>query len=105
MARPRLPNDTRGNGHMFYLLMRDREDRDDLIAHMRAHDINAPFHYVPLHSAPAGKRLGRTFGERLPVTDDVSARLVRLPMFYALPDRIDEVVAAALSYFEKADAS
>ena len=99
VLRPYLPNDTQGNGHMFYLLMRDIDDRDAFIAHMKAHDIYTPFHYVPLHSAPAGRRLARTFGGSLPVTDDISGRLVRLPMFYELPDRIDTVIEAAQGYF------
>lgn len=96
---PRLPNDTVGNGHMFYLLMRDINDRDAFIAYMRDHNIITPFHYVPLHSAPGGQKFGRTYGNSLPVTDSVSARLVRLPMYYTLPERIDEVISAAKDYF------
>lgn len=98
-ARPHLPNDATGNGHMFYLMLRDINDRDAFIAHMRAHDIMAPFHYVPLHSAPAGRKLGRTFGDTLPVTDRTSACLVRLPMFFELTDRIDTVIDIAMDYF------
>jgi dTDP-4-amino-4,6-dideoxygalactose transaminase len=97
---PRWDAAATGNGHMFYLLMRDIEDRDGFIAHMRAAGILAPFHYVPLHSAPAGRRLARAHGE-LPVTDDVSARLVRLPMFWGLGDGIDEVIAAARAWLER----
>ena len=99
VTRPHIPNDTVGNGHMFYLMMRDIDDRDAFIAHMREAGINCPFHYVPLHSAPAGRRLGRTHLPELPVTDDTSARLVRLPMFYDLPRRMDDVIARALAYF------
>ena len=99
VKRPHIPNDTVGNGHMFYLMMRDIDDRDAFIAHMRAGDINCPFHYVPLHSAPAGQRFARTHGDALPVTDDTSARLVRLPMFYDLPERMDDVIDHALAYF------
>lgn len=99
VRRPHIPNDAVGNGHMFYLMMRDIDDRDAFISHMRDRGINCPFHYVPLHSAPAGQRLARTFGGALPVTDDTSARLVRLPMFYDLPERIDDVITSALAYF------
>ena len=96
---PRVPEMTSGNGHMFYFLMRDIEDRDAFISHMRSFGVYAPFHYVPLHSAPAGRIYGRTQGA-LPVTDDVSARLVRLPMFYSLDNAIDEVICRARSYFQ-----
>lgn len=93
------PPHTTGNGHMFYLLTRDMEDRIAFIAHMREQGIMTPFHYVPLHSSPAGQKLGRAAGV-LPVTDDVSARLVRLPMFYSLDDHIETVIQAATHYLD-----
>ena len=98
VALPVEPSQTTGNGHMFYLLMRDQEDRDGFIAHMRDSEIITPFHYVPLHSAPGGIKLGRFDGTALPVTDTISARLVRLPLFYSLGDGIDTVVNATLNY-------
>lgn len=88
---PRQPGDTIGNGHMFYLLMRDIEDRDAFITHLREHEIIAPFHYVPLHSAPGGQRFGRA-DQDLPVTDETYARLVRLPLYFTLGDEIDRVI-------------
>jgi dTDP-4-amino-4,6-dideoxygalactose transaminase len=91
---PVAPPDCVGNGHMFYLLLRDIEDRQAFIAHMRRHGIVAPFHYVPLHSAAAGLRFGRAEGS-MTATDDISARLVRLPMFQDLGERIETVIAAA----------
>lgn len=91
---PRRPGDVTGNGHMFYLLLRDIEDRTDFIARMRAEGITCPFHYVPLHSAPAGVRYGRAQGP-MDVTDDISARLVRLPMFYDLGSDIERVIDTA----------
>ncbi|WP_295075863.1 dTDP-4-amino-4,6-dideoxygalactose transaminase [Tabrizicola sp.] len=95
---PHVPQGVSGNGHMFYLLLRDIEDRDAFIAHMRAGGVVTPFHYVPLHSAPAGLRYGRADGP-LPVTDDTSARLARLPMFWALEDDgVDEIIALARDY-------
>lgn len=96
---PQQPENTTGNGHMFYLLMRDIEDRQAFIEHMRAAGILAPFHYVPLHSAPAGLKHARFHGNGLPVTDDISARLVRLPLFYELGDAAEAVIAQAQSYF------
>lgn len=97
---PYYPNYCTGNGHMFYMLLRDIEDRDAFIAHMRGSGIVTPFHYVPLHSAPAGLRYGRTNGS-LSVTNDISTRLVRLPMFFDLGEGIDAVVATARSYLER----
>ena len=96
---PRAPVDGTGNGHMFYLLMRDLEDRTAFIQHMRANDIVTPFHYVPLHSAPAGRQFGRTDGE-LPVTDRISATLVRLPMFFELGSDVEDVIDVASAYFD-----
>lgn len=98
---PMIPPDTRGNGHMFYMLLRNLEDRDAFIAHMRTAGIITPFHYVPLHSAPAGRMYSRFEGKGLPVTDDISARLVRLPIFYDLGEEIERVIEVAQSYFEK----
>jgi dTDP-4-amino-4,6-dideoxygalactose transaminase len=94
---PRRAKDVTGNGHMFYLILRDLEDRTDFIAHMRTNGVSCPFHYVPLHSAPAGLRLARATGD-MGVTDDISARLVRLPMFYELGDDIDAVIDAATRF-------
>lgn len=97
---PRKPPKTTGNGHMFYLLMNDRADRDAYIAYMRGHGINAVFHYVPLHSSPAGQRFGVT-PSSLPFTDDISDRLVRLPMYFALGEDIETVLSATGAYLEK----
>lgn len=97
---PVTPEATTGNGHMFYLLMRDIEDRQGFIDHMRGAGIIAPFHYVPLHSAPAGRKFARFTGNGLPVTDDIAARLVRLPLFFGLGAGIEEVIATARGYFE-----
>lgn len=91
VALPWHSDDVTGNGHMFYLMMRDIDDRDALISHLRASDIIAPFHYVPLHSAPGGQRFGRHTGE-LPVTDDTYARLIRLPLYFTLGNEIDRVI-------------
>ena len=96
VRRPVVPSHCGHNAHMFYLLLPDLERRTAFIARLRDDGILAVFHYIPLHSAPAGRRFGRS-GE-LPVTDDVGDRLVRLPLW--LPDmdqyRIESVAAAAL---------
>jgi dTDP-4-amino-4,6-dideoxygalactose transaminase len=79
------PEGVTANGHMFYVLLEDLATRSALIAHLRARGIHAVFHYVPLHSSPAGRRFGRVHGS-LPVTDDVSSRLLRLPLYYGLTE-------------------
>jgi dTDP-4-amino-4,6-dideoxygalactose transaminase len=97
---PFCPEDCVGNGHLFYLLLRDGADRDAFIDHMRAADVVTPFHYVPLHSSPAGLKYGRMSGNRLQVTDDVSERLVRLPLFFDLSSEMESVIDIGLSYFD-----
>lgn len=91
---PRIPEQTTGNGHMFYLLLEDRDARSDFIAFMKANEVLTPFHYVPLHSSPFGKANSRTHGP-MDITDDVAARLVRLPMFYTLGDDAGRVIELA----------
>ena len=97
VRRPIIPGHCANNAHMFYLLLRNLEHRTAFIARLRENGIMAVFHYIPLHSAPAGLRFGRASGE-LPVTDDVSDRLVRLPLW--LPDmdqrRVEAVAGEAL---------
>ncbi len=97
---PRHANMVTGNGHMFYLIMRDLADRTAFIAHMKAAEIITPFHYVPLHSAPAGKTYGRAHGD-MTVTNDISDTLVRLPMYFDIGANIEHVLSAALDYFEE----
>jgi len=74
------------NGHIYYLVLPDRNRRDAFIAGMRAEGISTPFHYVPLHSSPAGKRFGRA-AANLPFTDFAGDGLIRLPLFPALSER------------------
>ncbi|WNZ21447.1 dTDP-4-amino-4,6-dideoxygalactose transaminase [Leptolyngbya sp. NK1-12] len=77
--RPIIPADCQHNAHIYYLLVENLEVRTALIAHLKRKGIQSTFHYVPLHSAPAGLKYGRTTGE-LSVTDDLSDRLIRLPL-------------------------
>jgi dTDP-4-amino-4,6-dideoxygalactose transaminase len=94
LRRPVVPDGCSHNAHMYYLLAPDRERRDLLIDRLAEREIQAVFHYVPLHSSPAGLRLGRTAGA-LPVTDSTSDRLVRLPLWVGMDDsHIDRVVDA-----------
>jgi dTDP-4-amino-4,6-dideoxygalactose transaminase len=87
------------NGHIFWLLVRDGGTRGRLLAELADSNVHAVFHYVPLHSAPAGRRYGRT-GSELTVTDSISERLVRLPIYLRMTaDEIDRVVAAIGRFF------
>lgn len=94
---PRWSDDCTGNGHMFYLLMRSLEERSSFILHLKEQGITAPFHYVPLHSAPAGQKLARTSG-KMDVTDRISQTLVRLPMYFDLAADIERVIDVALDF-------
>lgn len=83
IRRPVIPDDCKHNAHMYYLLLRDLDDRTRFIKAMSQQGINCVFHYVPLHTSPAGKKYGRTAGD-LPVTSHLADRLVRLPMWLGL---------------------
>lgn len=94
LRRPIVPPECQHNAHMYYLLASSAEARPRLIKRLAASGVQAVFHYVPLHSSPAGRRYGRASGA-LAVTDDVAARLVRLPLWTGMPDEIaDRVIAA-----------
>ena len=71
------------NGHIFYIITGSNEERSGLIKSLYENNIQAIFHYVPLHSSPAGKRYGRVHGT-MKVTDKISNRLLRLPLFYGI---------------------
>jgi dTDP-4-amino-4,6-dideoxygalactose transaminase len=99
VTRPTVPAECAHPAHLYYLLMPAFEHQQGLIAHLKEHGVQATFHYVPLDSAPAGERYGRAAGDGCPVTEDVSARLVRLPLFAGMTDaELDRVVAAVRSY-------
>jgi dTDP-4-amino-4,6-dideoxygalactose transaminase len=101
--RPVVPSDCEHNAHMYYLLLPSLAERQALIAHLRARDITAPFHYVPLHSAPAGRRFGRAH-KALPVTDRISETLIRLPLFSDLGTDVDVVIDATLEFLREVPA-
>ena len=93
IRRPIIPADCEHNAHMYYLLLPDIEARTRFISSLRENGIGAVFHYIPLHSAPAGIRFGRAHGQ-LAGTDDTSARLVRLPLWAGLGHDQERVLAA-----------
>lgn len=88
---PVIPEGCSHNAHMFYIKARDLEERSALIRFLKEKDILAVFHYIPLHSAPAGKKFGRFHGEDKYTTRE-SERLLRLPMYYKLePSQVDYI--------------
>ncbi len=88
---PVIPEECAHNAHMFYIKTKDIEERTALASFLKENGILAVFHYVPLHSAPAGKRFGRFCGEDR-YTTDTFERLLRLPMYYGLkPDEVEYV--------------
>lgn len=99
VRRPIIPADCQHNGHIYYLLVEDLETRSALIAYLKAQGIQSTFHYVPLHSAPAGLKYGRTSG-RLSVTDTLSERLIRLPLGAAMSlTEAKYVIESVLAFF------
>jgi dTDP-4-amino-4,6-dideoxygalactose transaminase len=95
VRRPVVPDDCVHSGHLYYLLVPDHRVRDDFIRALRSRGVYAVFHYVPLHTSPAGIRMGRCAGS-LSVTEDASARLVRLPIWGGIGTRRAEHVIGAV---------
>ena len=95
---PYVPDECRHNGHMFYMKVRDLNTRTQLLSYLKAHGISAVFHYIPLHSAPAGKKYGEFRGEDVYTTEE-SERLVRLPMWYGIEKRIQDEVMGKIREF------
>ena len=82
---PQVPENCVHNAHMFYIKAKDLEDRTAFIDFMKANGILSVFHYIPLHSAPAGLKYGRFHGEDVYTTKE-SERLCRLPLYYGLKE-------------------
>ena len=96
---PSLPAACEHNAHMFYIKLRDSDDRQALISWMKEAEILTVFHYIPLHSSPAGEQFGRFHGEDRFTTRE-SERLLRLPLFYNLTDNNQNtVISSLLSFF------
>ncbi|MBQ0042584.1 MAG: dTDP-4-amino-4,6-dideoxygalactose transaminase [Lachnospiraceae bacterium] len=97
---PVVPEGCVHNAHMFYIKTKNIEERTAFISHMKANDVLAVFHYIPLHGAPAGKRFGRFHGEDKYTTTE-SERLVRLPMYYTLTEQQVESICNLVKAFYK----
>lgn len=95
LRRPVIPAGCEHNAHMYYVLLAPGIDRGEVLDALKRRNIWSVFHYVPLHSSPAGSRLGRVSGS-LDVTDELSARLIRLPLWIGLTESDLTAVARAL---------
>ena len=100
LRRPVVPPQTRHNAHIFAPLFKSGDERDRVMDSLNAQGINCVFHYIPLHSSLAGTTHGRSGSPALPVTDDVSRRLLRLPLWADIP--VEIVVRALRSIFLEA---
>lgn len=99
VQRPHVPAECVANGHIYYLLFEDLATRSGVLAHLKAHGINAVFHYVPLHDSPAGRRFGQVRGP-LAVTNSVADRIIRLPVWPGINDASELVIQAIYGYFD-----
>ena len=93
---PTIPSNCNSNYHLFYAILPSQTARDSALADLRNEGIQAVFHYVPLHSSPKGRELVGAVS--LPVTEDLSARLLRMPLFYTMTD---EELGKTLAVFER----
>ena len=100
LKRPVIPKDCVHNAHMFYIKVRDLEERTRLINYLKETDINAVFHYIPLHTSPAGKEFGVFYGEDKYTTKE-SERLIRLPLWYGLKESDVAYIAETVHDFWK----
>lgn len=98
---PFVPEHCTHNAHMFYIKAKDLEERSRLIKYLQEHDVYAVFHYIPLHTAPAGQKYGRFVGEDVYTTKE-SERLLRLPMYYRLEmDQVDYIIQQVKDFYRK----
>ena len=98
IEQPFVPEYAKHNAHMYYIKVKDQEERAKLIDFLHERGVHTVFHYVPLHSAPAGRKFGRFHGEDRYTTKE-SERLLRLPMYYQLSEKDREHVAASIKEF------
>ncbi len=96
LTLPVIPETCESNYHMFYILLKDNNTRMSLIRHLKEHGILAVFHYVPLHTSPIGQAMGYSTG-MLPVTEQLSEQLLRLPFYFELQE--DDIMTIAREIF------
>lgn len=100
LSLPTIPNDCIHNAHMFYIKVENLDTRTEILENLKQSEINAVFHYVPLHSAPAGLKFGRLDGIDEFTTKE-SNRLVRLPMYYGLDKEKIKIVCGVINEYFK----
>ena len=101
ITRPTITTYAKHNAHIFYILLKDIEERNALLNYLRKNDIGATFHYVPLHSAPLGQKYGYKEGD-LPITEEYSGRLLRLPLHCNMSNKdIQMVIGKVKEFFDK----
>jgi dTDP-4-amino-4,6-dideoxygalactose transaminase len=100
LRRPVIPEECQHNAHMYNLLVENFEVRTALLAFLKERGVTAVFHYVPLHSSPAGRRYGRVPQGELPVTDSLSDRLLRLPLYVDL-EEVPRIVDLVCNFFSE----
>ena len=98
LQRPYIPEYAKHNAHMYYIKVKDLETRSRLIEWLKENEIQAVFHYIPLHSSPAGKKYGRFCGQDIYTTKE-SERLLRLPLHYHLTEKEAEFVTEKIKEF------
>ncbi|WP_375227393.1 dTDP-4-amino-4,6-dideoxygalactose transaminase [Roseobacter sp. S98] len=98
LRRPVVPEHCEHNAHMYYVLLSTEIDRETVLERLRISGIDAVFHYIPLHSSPAGLRVARTHGE-LSSTERIAESLIRLPLWYGQKETVQSKVADVLAEF------
>ena len=100
LHRPIVPQHCQHNGHLYYLILPNFNCRNQLIRLLKENQINSVFHYIPLHSSPAGQKFGRSVGA-LSITDDLASRLLRLPLYATLTKiEIERIINIIVSFME-----
>lgn len=101
LTLPTVPEGCVHNAHMFYVKVKDIEERTRFIDYLKANGVYSVFHYIPLHTAPAGLKFGRFHGEDKYTTKE-SERLARLPMYYGLTlEQVDDICGVVKKFFEE----
>ena len=98
IQRPVVPEGCEHNAHIFYIKTAGIEERSDLIAFLKDRCVSAVFHYIPLHSSPGGQRYGRFNGEDIYTTRE-SERLIRLPLYYGINEKVYVVIDLLYQYY------
>lgn len=97
---PIIPDQCTSNYHLFYLLLSSELERDSLMFFLKEKGISAIFHYIPLHTSPMGKKMGYKVGD-LPVTEDISKRLLRLPLYFGLTSSETQYITSSIYQYFK----